>query len=201
MQFFENDINRFSGLNVTIPFKTAVIPFLDHIDAKAEKIGAVNTIVVSEGRTFGYNTDYEGFRVSLEQVLESHHKQAVILGTGGASRAVAQVLLDLNIPFKKISRNPVYTNEIHYNDMDEQLMETHQIIINTTPLGMYPTISKYPKIPYQWLSEKHLAYDLIYNPLETLFLKKAKIQGAKIQNGYHMLVLQAEKSWELWQTK
>lgn len=187
-----------SGMNVTIPYKEKIFPFLNKVSKKAEKIGAVNTLkITKKGKIKGYNTDEYGFRKSLKPLLKKHHKNALILGTGGASKAIAYTLNKLNIKYLFVSRNPK-ESELSYTDIDEKCLQKHTIIINCTPLGTYPKIEICPNIPYQFLNEKHLLYDLIYNPKETLFLQNGKKQGALIKNGLEMLELQAEKAWRIW---
>jgi shikimate dehydrogenase len=186
------------GLNVTIPYKQEVMIFLDQLDDAAEKIGAVNTIAIRSGQLKGYNTDAIGFMNSLKPLLQPHHTKALILGTGGASKAVAYTLAKLEIDFQYVSRNKK-EGQLSYKDMDEQLMQEHTLIINTTPLGMVPRENEYPDIPYQLLTPHHLLYDLIYFPEETIFLQKGKEQGAQIKNGYEMLIGQAEAAWAIWQ--
>ena len=186
------------GLNLTIPYKEVVIPFLDKMSKNALKIGAVNTIKFStNGKTKGYNTDFYGFKKSLKPLLKSYHKKALILGTGGASKAVAYALRLLEIDYILVSREPS-EHTLRYDELDASTFEEYQIIINCTPLGTSPNVEVCPEIPYQYFSEKHIAYDLIYNPEETLFLKKAKENGAVVKNGYEMLVFQAEKAWKIW---
>jgi len=187
-----------SGLNVTIPFKEAVIRYLDELSDDAREIGAVNTIKVSSGKLKGFNTDYIGFMRSLIPLLKPWHKKALILGTGGSSLAVKYALEKLGIEFLLVSRNPLEENEIGYPGITKDLIEEYTLIINTTPVGMFPDVSKAPDIPYQFLNAGHLLFDLIYNPEETLFLKQGKERGAAIKNGYEMLVLQAEESWRVW---
>ncbi|CAM3990253.1 shikimate dehydrogenase [Flavobacterium sinopsychrotolerans] len=186
------------GLNVTIPYKEAVIPFLDKLSKKAEIIGAVNTIIITKkGKLKGYNTDYYGFKKSLEPLLQPHHKKALILGTGGASKGVAFALDELNIPYTFVSRE-AKENGIDYDRINATTFDNYQIIINATPVGTSPDVDAFPLIPYEFFTDKHIAYDLIYNPAETQFLKKAKQQGAQIKNGLDMLVFQAEKAWKIW---
>jgi shikimate dehydrogenase len=187
-----------SGLNVTIPYKEAIIPYLDKLSKKAREIGAVNTIKITKsGKLKGYNTDYFGFKKSLELLLNSNHKKALILGTGGASKAVAYALKQLGIPYLCVSRNP-NEDTIGYNQLSENTFKEFQIIVNCTPVGTFPNIDSCLDIPYEYFTKNHIAFDLIYNPTETMFLKKAKKQGATIKNGLEMLALQAEKSWEIW---
>jgi len=203
------NINQFSeilektpnlkGLNITIPYKEKIIPFLTEIDETAKAIGAVNTIkILNESKLKGYNTDYYGFKKSLKPFLDINHERALIFGTGGASKTVKFVLNELNIDCLLVSRNPKNDNEISYNDVNEYVIKYHQIIINTTPIGMFPNTKDYPKFDYKNLTSKHLLYDLIYNPTETEFLKKGKQQGCITLNGLQMLKLQAEKSWRIW---
>lgn len=188
------------GLNVTIPYKEEVLQYLTEIDDKANAIGAVNTIKISKDKKSlkGYNTDYYGFKKSLKPFLDINHERALIIGTGGASKTVKFVLNELNINCLMVSRNPKSDDDISYNDVNEYVIKHHQIIINTSPVGMFPNINNYPSIQYDNLTKKHLLYDLIYNPDETEFLKKGKEKGCITINGLQMLKLQAEKSWEIW---
>jgi len=185
------------GLNVTIPYKQQVIPFLDELDETSANIGAVNTVKFTQGKRIGYNTDAYGFEMSLKPMLQSHHTNALILGTGGASKAVEYVLKKLGISFQYVSRNKS-DHTISYEQLDEFIIHNSKLIINSTPIGMYPNVDVAPNIPYNAISEKHLLYDLVYNPEETLFLKKGKEKGAQTKNGLEMLYLQAERSWEIW---
>ena len=186
------------GLNVTIPYKEAIIPFLDSLSKKATIIGAVNVIrFTKKGKLKGYNSDCYGFKKSLAPLLEPHHKKALILGTGGAAKAVAFALDELNIFYTFVSRE-ASEKTIDYKLINATTFDNFQIIINCTPLGTSPNTKEFPAIPYEFFTEKHIAFDLIYNPEETQFLKKAKRKGAIIKNGYEMLVLQAEKSWKIW---
>lgn len=185
-----------SGLNVTIPYKESIIEYLDDLHPVARELGAVNTIAICAKQTMGYNTDVYGFEKSLLQSIgDMSLEKALILGTGGSSKAVAWVLRNLDIEYKLVSRSGKYLN---YAELTREIIESHQLIINTTPLGMFPETEGYPDIPYRYLSEKHLSFDLIYNPEKTLFLKKSEAQNSKIQNGLPMLQYQAEKSWEIW---
>ena len=187
-----------SGLNVTIPYKEAIIPFLDKLSKRATEIGAVNTIKITKsGKLKGFNTDYIGFQKSIEPLLNVNHKKALILGTGGASKAVAYALKQLGIPYLFVSRNDI-GDAIGYNQINEKTFEEFKIIINCTPVGTFPNTNTCPEIPYEYFTSNHFAFDLIYNPAETLFLKKAKEQGAIVKNGLEMLTLQAEKSWDIW---
>lgn len=186
------------GLNVTIPYKEEVIPFLDKLSKKAKKIGAVNTIkITKKGKLKGYNTDYFGFLKSLKPLLKAHHKKALILGTGGASKGVAFALEELGIEYKFVSRK-ASENAIDYSQINAETFQEYQIIINSTPIGTSPNVEACPDIPYELFTEQHIAYDLIYNPAETQFLKNAAAQGAQIKNGLDMLIFQAEKAWEIW---
>lgn len=186
-----------AGLNVTIPYKKTVISLLTELDEAAKNIGAVNTIKFSSGKIIGYNTDYIGFLRSLKPLLQPHHKHALILGTGGSSKAVQYALSLLNISYTFVSRTKA-NNTLLYAELDKNIIEEATLIINTTPLGMFPEISACPNIPYNLLNEKNLLFDLIYNPTETLFLQKGKQHGATILNGLSMLQIQAEESWKIW---
>lgn len=191
--------NSLCGLNITIPYKEEVLPYLDEIDFEAKEIGAVNTIKFLEnGKCKGYNTDVVGFLNSLKPLLELHHTKALIIGTGGASKAIAYALKKLHIDFVFVSRNPVNENEIHYSNLTQELISEHTIIVNCTPLGTFPETDLCPNIPYQHITSKHLLYDLIYNPALSTFLQNGKNKGAIIKNGLEMLQLQAEKSWQIW---
>ncbi len=193
------DNKNLKGLNVTIPYKQEVIPYLNKVDKTARKIGAVNTIKFTKrGNLKGYNSDAVGFEKSLLPMLEKQHQKALILGTGGASKAVAYVLEKNDIKFKFVSRNPTQKNQIAYDSLNQELLEKYTIIINSTPVGTSPEIDKCPDIPYQFINKNHLLYDLIYNPEITTFLAKGKNNGAKIKNGFEMLTLQAEESWRIW---
>lgn len=194
--FLVNRIQNLRGLNVTIPYKEQVIPFLDEVDESAS-FGAVNTILIKDGKTTGYNTDVYGFQNSLEKNLQKEDKKALILGTGGASKAVKFVLDRLNIASKKVSRNED-KGDLTYDQLDAQTLLDYQLIINTTPLGMYPKNKTVPNLNFDLIREQHLCFDLVYNPEKTLFLEEAERRGARIQNGLDMLHLQAEKAWEIW---
>ncbi len=187
------------GLNVTIPYKEAVIPYLDKLEKKAEKIGAVNTIkITKDGSLIGYNTDYYGFQKSIEPFLKSNHKKALILGTGGASKAIAFALKNLGIAYSYVSRTASNNATFTYQMLSDEIIENHHIIMNCTPLGTHPNTNVCPPIPYDAISKSHLLYDLIYNPEETKFLTIGKLKSAKICNGLEMLELQADKAWEVW---
>lgn len=185
------------GLNVTIPYKQAVIPYLGELDAAAQQIGAVNTIKFTNGRLLGYNTDYVGFRDSLKPLLKPNHTKALILGTGGSSKAVEYALGLLGIQHRYVSREPK-DGQLSYGQLTETLMQEYTLIINTTPLGMHPNVDACPDIPYHHLTPKHLLYDLVYNPAETQFLAKGRAVGADTKNGLQMLGLQAEAAWGIW---
>jgi shikimate dehydrogenase len=187
------------GINVTIPYKEEVMQYLDIIDNTAKAIGAVNTIKFTKrGNLKGYNTDVVGFENSISPYFKSHHKFALILGTGGASKAIAYALKKNKIQYKFVSRKPSGKEEISYNDVTNEVLNKYHIIVNCTPIGTSPDIHVSPNIPYQFLSEKHLLFDLIYNPEISAFLAKGKQQGASIKNGFEMLEMQAEESWRIW---
>ena len=192
--------NQISGLNVTIPYKETVLPHLDGLDSDAKRIGAVNTIKIQNGKRIGFNTDHLGFTESLKPYLNIGHKKALILGTGGASKAVAFALSNLIIPFTFVSRSPRNNNAFCYKELTVEHIRSHQIIINCTPLGTHPNTELCPPIPYDALTKKHLVYDLIYNPSKTRFLNYGSKVGATVLNGLKMLELQAEKSWKIWNT-
>lgn len=188
------------GLNVTIPYKEQIIPYLDEVDEKAQKIGAVNTIYIDKatGNKKGYNTDYYGFKQSLKPFLENQHQRALILGTGGASKAVAYVLNELGIITAFVSRTPTAENQLSYDELNENILASFLLIVNTTPLGTFPNLEEKPPLNYSAITPNHLLYDLVYNPAETAFLKEGKERGALTINGEQMLQLQAEKAWEIW---
>lgn len=188
------------GLNVTIPYKEEVIPLLDSLSKKAAIIGAVNTIVISKNGLKGYNTDHYGFRKALQPLLKPHHHKALILGTGGASKAIAFALRELKIEYDFVSRT---STEVifSYEELNRDVFDDYQIIINTTPLGTYPDVETHPPLDYSLFTDKHIVFDLVYNPEESAFLRKARENGAVTKNGYEMLVHQAEKAWEIWNRK
>lgn len=189
------------GLNVTIPYKETIIPFLDYLSPEAKSIGAVNTIkILPNGKLIGYNTDYYGFQKSINPMLGNQHKAALILGTGGASKAIAYAFKEWKMATLFVSQS-ANKNTIRYEELTEEIIRTHQIIVNTTPLGTYPNVNSFPEIPYAYITSKHLLYDLTYNPSHTMFMQKGEAQGAKATNGYAMLVEQAEKAWEIWTAK
>ncbi len=185
------------GLNVTIPHKQTVIKHLDELDETAKAVGAVNCIKISEGKTIGFNTDVIGFEKTFSPLVKPHHAKALILGNGGATKAVEFVLRKIGIQYLIVSRTPGI-NQLSYADINLFVMRDFKVIINCTPLGMFPNVDEAPAIPYDLLNWQHLCYDLIYNPEETLFLKKAKAKGATTQNGLGMLKAQAEAAWEIW---
>ena len=203
-RIIENNSNL-NGLNITIPYKEQIIPFLDEIDSTAKEIGAINVIKFITNhngvtKLKGYNTDVIGFYKSIKPLLKPIHTHALILGTGGAAKAIAHGLKTIGVKFKFVSRTP--NNEVlSYKELTPIVMDKYKVIINTTPLGMYPNINSCPNIPYEFISTNHICYDLTYNPDITLFLKKSKEQGATIKNGLEMLILQAEAAWEIWQQK
>jgi shikimate dehydrogenase len=198
-----SDYPNLKGLNVTIPYKESVINWLDELSEEVKIIGAVNTIKVERvnNKPFlkGYNTDAYGFAQSIKPFLDYNHQRVLILGNGGAAKAVKYVLNNLGIDYIVVSRNPDMTkNELAYSDLNEYAISQYKFIINTTPLGMYPNENDFPNIPYSGISNLHLCVDLIYNPEKTIFLQKSEIQGAKILNGLTMLIMQAEKAWKIW---
>lgn len=186
------------GLNVTIPYKEKVIPFLTAQSEVVKAIGACNCIKIENGQLTGHNTDVVGFEESLRPLLQPHHTKALVLGTGGAAKAVYYVLNKLGIAFWEVSRTPSTTRQISYQQIDEAVIRDHHVIINTSPLGMYPNIDECPPLPYQALTSQHYLFDLVYNPAKTLFLQKGEEQGAAIKNGHDMLIIQAEESWRIW---
>ena len=185
------------GLAVTIPHKQTIISFLTNIDEAASEIGAVNCIKKSSHNIIGYNTDVIGFENSIKPILKPNHKKALILGTGGGSKAVQFVFKKLGIEFLLVSRAK-NQQHIQYQDINELICADYNIIVNATPVGMTPNNDKCPEIPYQLLNEKHLLLDLIYNPAETLFLQKGREAGAQTKNGHEMLITQAEANWKIW---
>jgi len=189
--------NNIKGLNVTIPYKQKIIPYLDELDTNAEIIGAVNTIRFTSRGLKGYNTDAYGFQKAIKPYLKKEDTKALILGTGGASKAIAFVFNELGIKHTYVSRHPK-KNQYSYLDLDQKILDEYSVIINCTPLGTYPNIKQKPNIPYQYITTKHLLFDLIYNPEKTAFLIAGEKKGAAISNGHKMLVFQAEKAWEIW---
>ncbi|HAZ01791.1 MAG: shikimate dehydrogenase [Bacteroidetes bacterium GWA2_40_14] len=198
------DTEGIVGLNVTIPYKEKIISFIQELDLVAREAGAVNLIKVLEKRNkpylVGSNSDVYGFQQSISPMLKPHHTHALILGTGGASKAVRYVFKELGIDFKMVSRKP-RTGWLTYSDLTPEIISKAPLIINTTPLGMFPNVEGFPNIPFEGMDDRHLIYDLIYNPSETVLMQKAKAAGATVMNGHNMLILQAEKSWEFWNHK
>jgi shikimate dehydrogenase len=199
-----SDHPNLKGFNVTIPYKESIIPFLSDLSAEARNIGAVNCVSIKchterSRSIIGYNTDVFGFASSIKPFLEPHHNKALILGTGGSSKAVAYALKNIGVDVYFVSSTKQKSESIFsYEQLNNHVLNAFKLIINTTPLGMFPNVNDCPDIPYQFLTKEHLCYDLIYNPEATLFLQKSKEQRATIMNGLSMLQLQAEKSWEIW---
>ncbi|MCA6077961.1 shikimate dehydrogenase family protein [Fulvivirga sedimenti] len=191
-------IPHLAGLNVTIPYKQEIIPFLADLDSSAKKVGAVNVVKMSPRGPVGYNSDYYGFQQSLMSWLGNKSiEKALILGTGGAAKAVLAALEDLNIAATSVSRNPA-PGQLGYSDLNAEHIREYKLIVNTTPLGMYPEVEIFPDIPYEYLDQDNFLYDLIYNPETTAFMKMGAEKGARVKNGLEMLHLQAERSWEIW---
>jgi shikimate dehydrogenase len=191
------------GLNVTIPYKEQVIPFLDQLSENARLIGAVNVIKIDRNKgkikLTGFNSDIIGFKESIAPLLQPHHKQALILGTGGSAKAIYYGLKQLGIATTYVSREKKLISSLNYNELTQEIVEENTVIVNCTPVGMWPKVDESPNIPYQWINEQHLLYDLLYNPNETLFMKKGAEQGATVKNGLEMLLLQAFASLDFWQ--
>lgn len=193
------DNSVLEGINVTIPYKKSVIPFLNEKTEAVQKTGACNCIKIKNGNLTGYNTDVIGFEKSLSPKLTGSHTKALILGTGGSAAAVEYVLKKLSITYSCVSRNSeTGKKNLSYGELTREILGEHKLIINTTPLGMFPAVDQCPDIPYQWLTTNHYLFDLVYNPAETLFLKKGVEMGAITKNGSDMLVIQAEESWKIW---
>lgn len=192
---FQNDL---SGFNVTIPYKEAIIPFLDELSEEAHIIGAVNVVQLVNGRKLGHNTDAFGFHQSIKPFLTNRHERAIIFGTGGASKAVEFVLKKIGVDVIFISRNPQGPNQFHYDEVNNHMIQACKLLVNTTPVGTFPNVNDFLDIPYSFLSEEHLVVDLIYNPEKTKFLEYAELNGALILNGKSMLREQALKSWKIW---
>jgi shikimate dehydrogenase len=193
-----SDTPGLEGLNVTIPYKELVIPLIDELDPVAAGIGACNCLKISGGRIKGFNTDAAGFFRSLEPHLRRHHRAALVLGTGGASKAVCHVLRELGIEYRLVGRNPEGPLTIGYGEVAESGLERHTLIVNTTPIGMHPHLEEAPPIPYSTLTSRHLLYDLVYNPPVTRFMELGMERGATVVNGTEMLFIQAEESWRIW---
>lgn len=185
------------GFNVTIPYKSQIIPLLHQIDDHSQSIGAVNTVKIENGKLMGFNTDWVGFIESLQPMLTKQDQNALVLGTGGSSKAVIYALNQLGISYTVVSRNPT-EEQIGYQEIDAHVIKAHQIIVQCTPLGTFPKIDESPPIPYSLLKESHLLFDLVYNPEMTRFLQFGKNMGCRIQNGYAMLTHQAEAAWKIW---
>jgi len=200
-EIINNNRGDLKGLNVTIPYKEDVLDYLDEIDSVAKKIGAVNTICFTkERRLKGYNTDVFGFKESILPLIKAHHTKALILGTGGASKAVEYALKELHIDVLKVSRNSNNSDTISYKDLSEKVINERTIIVNSTPIGTHPNVDEKPNIPYKFINNKHLLFDLTYTPSVTAFLSEGKNRGATIKNGYQMLELQADEAWRIWNT-
>lgn len=198
IQLFEKEV---SGFNVTIPYKEAIIPYLDDLSLEAKEIGAVNVVEVKEGKKIGHNSDAFGFHQSIKPFLTNRHERAIVFGTGGASKAVEYVLKKIGVDVLFVSRNPNGENQFHYDEVNNHMLNACKLLVNTTPVGTYPNVNHCIDIPFQQLSEEHLVVDLIYNPAKTKFLKKAEEAGATILNGESMLREQALKSWKIWSGK
>ena len=191
------DRPQLCGLNVTIPYKETVLPYLHHLSMEVKEIGACNCIEFLNGVLYGYNTDVVGFEKSLLPLLQPHHQKALILGTGGAAKAVAWVLKKLHIDFTFVSRNG--GDAFRYEELTESIIKDHTVIIHTSPLGMQPNTNTKPSLTYNAIGKHHLCYDLVYNPVKTVFLELSEANGAVIKNGLEMLELQAEESWRIWE--
>ncbi len=189
-----------TGLNVTIPYKEKILNFVDEFSPEVKAVGAANTLQIhpETKKITAYNTDIYGFKQSLLPYLKPEHRRALILGTGGAAKAVAYTLRQLDIDAVMVSRKPKNTSQLAYTDLNEKIVKSHLLVVNTTPLGQFPHTEKSPAFPYDFITKKHLFYDLIYNPAKTTFLQHAENQGAVICNGLNMLQLQAEKAWQIW---
>jgi shikimate dehydrogenase len=199
--FEKND--NIAGLNCTIPYKQEIMPYLDEIDEEAAQVGAINTVKIirsgSQKKLKGFNTDIYGFENSLMPMLNEKHKKALILGTGGASKAIKHILDKNSIDYLSASiETELFDKEIRYEQIDETLLKEHLIIIHATPLGTFPKVDNCPSIPYEYITSDHVLFDLVYNPELTLFLKKGQEKGASTKNGLEMLHLQAIKAWEIW---
>jgi shikimate dehydrogenase len=188
---------EFIGLAVTIPHKISILRYLDEIDDFAQSIGSVNCLQIRNGKIKGYNTDAIGFEQSIRPLLKEHHKKALVLGSGGSSKTVIKVLNQLGIETKVVSRNPI-EDMIGYEALTAEMMSQHLIVVNCSPVGMFPDVEASPEIPYEFITDQHLFYDLIYNPSQTVFLQKAKQFGAETCNGLNMLHIQAEENWRIW---
>jgi shikimate dehydrogenase len=193
--------SEFQGFNVTIPYKEEIIPYLTKLSPEAAKIGAVNTVAKVNGEWIGYNTDAFGFKQSIKPFLDSRHEKALILGTGGASKAIEFVLKEIGLDVLFISRNPKGKNEFSYSDINEFMLKAYKMVVNCTPVGTFPNVNEKPDFPTQLLTPDHFVVDLIYNPEKTRLLTEAAQQGAMILNGYSMLQEQALKAWDIWKSQ
>lgn len=187
----------FAGLNVTIPYKESILSYLDELSEEARKIGAVNVVQFKDGKLIGHNTDAYGFHQSIKPFLTNKHERAIILGTGGASKAVSFALEQIGVDLVTISRTPMPW-QFGWDEINVHMLNACKLIVNCTPLGTFPSVNECPTLPYELLSPDHLAVDLIYNPPKSLYLQKAELAGAQIMNGESMLKLQAAKAWEIW---
>lgn len=198
LEFLLQQHTDLEGLNITIPYKKEVLAYLDSSENIPVDLEACNCIRIRNGELEGFNTDTFGFEKTISPLLKPHHKKALILGNGGATAAVGYVLKKLGIDFHIVSRKIHDGSTLTYDDLNEEMMRTSQVIINSTPLGLYPDTSTFPPIPYRYITDQHLLYDLVYNPAQTVFLQKGEERGAMIKNGEEMLVVQAEESWKIW---
>lgn len=185
------------GLNVTIPYKEKVVAYLDKMSPVVKEIGACNCIRIENAVLTGHNTDVVGFSKSLIPKLQRHHQRALVFGTGGSAKSVHYVLKEMKIPFLQVSRRPG-VGMIGYKEIDRQVIQEHTLLINTTPMGMYPDVETAPEIPYEFIGLNHFLFDLVYNPHRTRFLQEGASRGAVVENGADMLVIQAEASWDIW---
>jgi shikimate dehydrogenase len=197
-----NDHPNLKGLNVTIPYKEQIIPYLNKLSENAQLIGAVNVVKIDrnkgKAKLSGFNSDIIGFKQSIDSLLEPYHRKALILGTGGSAKAVFYGLKQLGISSMYVSRTKSSENILTYEELTQHTITDYTVIVNCTPVGMWPNVDECPAIPYEWITDKHLLYDLLYNPNETLFMKLGKEQNAKVKNGLEMLLLQAFASWDFW---
>lgn len=192
-----NQNPQLRGLNCTIPHKQAIIPLLHELSPEAKEIGAVNVIKINNGKLTGYNSDIIGFMDSIRPLLKPHHRKALVLGTGGASKAICVGLRKLGIEWKYVSRRPV-DGQFTYEDITPEVLQEYTVIVNCSPVGMFPHVDESPSLPYSFMTSRHLLYDLVYNPLETQFMQRGAQYGATVKNGLEMLHLQALASWDFW---
>lgn len=197
-KLIEQEMNL-KGFAITIPYKEQILSYLNKVDETVQQIKACNCVKIINGALHGFNTDVIGFEKMLLPLLKPHHTKALILGTGGAAKAVAFVLKKMNIEFTYVSRK-VAENQLSYEQLTEEIIKLNPLIINCSPLGTYPNIESFPAIPYEYISTQHLLVDLVYNPPQTAFMQKGLSKGAVVCNGYQMLVLQAEENWKIWNT-